>query len=550
MARGVLAAVAGLAALAAGAAIADGPGGGSPADPPRLVLVLVVDQLRQDRLDPALPGGLGRLAREGRVFADARIDHAHTETCPGHVTILTGVHPGRAGVPGNQFVDRATGRVVYCVEDPEGRHREIGGEAARSPGLIRVDALGDWLRRAHPKARVFAVSAKDRAAILLGGRRPDGAFWIDSRRSAGFTTSRYYRADLPAWVRAFNGEGEAGRGFLAELPDAWVHPSSAPGARADDFPGESPRYGTTSPHPLADGDPLTAVARLLATPFVDEVTLDFALELLRREGLGRDGVADLLAVSLSATDMVGHLYGPESQEARDTLHRVDGALGRFLDAVESEVGPGRTVVALTSDHGVMPLPEWLDAVGASECPVPGGRVDARRLLLELDTALHRELDPPGAPDGRWLAVAGYRFTVNRRRAATLGVPVGRVVEAARRWLEAVPAVQRVWTPEEVESRADREPLARLFRNSWDPERGGDFEVQVLPTCLLSPFPFGTSHGTPWPYDREVPLVFRGPGVRPGVVRGPARPVDVAPTLAELLGIPVPPGLDGRPLPLR
>lgn len=550
MTRGLLAAAALLALLAARAVRGDAPPAASPEPRPRLVLVVVVDQLRRDHLDPALPGGLGRLAREGRVFVDARIDHAHTETCPGHVTILTGVHPGRAGVPGNQFVDRDSGRVVYCVEDPEARHREIGGDAFRSPGLVRMDGFGDWLRRAHPEARVFAVSAKDRAAILLGGRRPDAAYWIDRRRSAGFTTSGYYRRDLPGWVRAFNGHDRPEGGFLGRLPETWTHPGSAPGARPDDFPGESPRHGATSPHPVADADPLTAVSRLVASPFVDEVTLDFALELLRREGLGRDEVPDLLAVSLSATDMVGHLYGPESQEALDCLHRVDRALARFLEAVDREIGPGRTLVVLTSDHGVMPLPEWLEAIGASECPVPGGRVDARRLLLDLDRALHRELDPPGAPDGRWLAVAGYRFTVNRRRAAALGVPVDRVVEAARRWLEAVPVVQRVWTPEEIAARSDREPLARLYRNSFDPERGGDFEVQVLPTCLLSPFPFGTSHGTPWAYDREVPLVFHGSGVESGIVRGRARPVDVAPTLAELLAIPVPPGLDGRPLPLR
>ncbi len=550
MARRAVAAGVALALLASGTAGGDGGTDESVTPTPRLVLVLVVDQLRRDRLDPALPGGLGRLAREGRVFADALVDHAHTETCPGHVTILTGVHPGRAGVPGNQFVDRETGRVVYCVEDPEGRHPVIGGTDLRSPGLVRVDALGDWLRRARPEARVFAVSAKDRAAVLLGGRHPDGAYWIDSRRTGGFTTSRYYRRDLPGWVRAFNGQDGATGGFLARLPGSWVHPSSAAGARADDFPGESPRHGATSPHPLADADPLTAVSRLLASPFVDSVTLDFSLELLRREGLGADGVPDLLAISLSATDRVGHLYGPDSQEALDNLHRVDRALGRFLDAVEREVGREGLVVVLTSDHGVMPLPEWLAATGAGACPVPGGRIDARRLLLDLDAALHRELDPPGAPDGRWLAVAGYRFTVNRRRASSLGVPVPAVVDAARRWLEAVPAVQKVWTPEEVAARGDREPLARLYRNSWDPERGGDFEVQVLPTCLLSPFPFGTSHGTPWAYDREVPLVFRGPGIRAGRVRGAARPVDVAPTLAGLLGLPVPPGLDGRPLPLR
>ena len=208
------------------------------AERPRLVLLVAIDQLRADRLDPMLPGGLGRLQREGRVFADALLAHAFTATCPGHATMLTGRHPGPAGVPGNRFVDRQTGKVVYCVDDPSPDAKTLLGTHGRSPRRLRVTALGDWLKASDPASRVFAVSAKDRAAITLGGRRPDAAYWLDREGALGFTTSAYYLPELPPWVREWTGRDPARDGFLARVPVRWVHPTGDPanGARADAYP--------------------------------------------------------------------------------------------------------------------------------------------------------------------------------------------------------------------------------------------------------------------------------------------------------------------------
>jgi predicted AlkP superfamily pyrophosphatase or phosphodiesterase len=551
--------VAAIAALLAAAP----PGAAAPPDvgsrAPKLVLLLAVDQLRSDRIGPDLPGGLGRLEREGRVFADAALEHSDTETCPGHVTMLTGHHPGPAGVPSNDYIDRATGESVYCVEDPADDARLVAGSEkpkdGRSPRNIRVDTLGDWLKAAQPGARVFAVSGKDRAAIALGGQRPDGVYWYERASAFGFTTSHYYRADLPEWARPWHAGGDPAAptapAFLGRVPERWEHPTGSPanGARTDDYPAESAQYLRVSGHPVRDGDVKASIERLYYTPFLDDVTLDFARTLVRAEKLGRGPAIDLLAVSLSANDLVGHLYGPRSQEARDALRRLDVAVGKFLTFLEAEVGKGRVLVVLTADHGVLDLPEWLVETGASECPLPTGRGSTKALGEGLAGAVHEALDPPGSEPARWILSSGYAQTVNRKLVEERHVPVSRVVEAASAWLSSQPGVVRVWTAEEMAAGQGPAPFAALYHNSFDPERSGDFSVQTAPTCLFSPYPAGTSHGTPYPYDRAVPVVFFGPGVAPGVVRGRAATVDIAPTLAARLGIPAPAGLDGRILPL-
>ncbi len=534
--------------LAAGPARAEA----SPAAAPgsiRLVLLIAVDQLRADRLDPRLPGGLGRIAREGRVFTRAALEHADTETCPGHATMLTGHDPGPAGVPGNEFIERATGRKVYCVEDPAAP--TLGGKLGRSPRLMRVTTLGDWMKSAWPESRVYAVSAKDRAAITLGGQHPDAAWWLDLSDVHGFTTSRYYRSALPDWVRRFDGGDPPRDGFLARVPERWEHPTDAPanGAAPDDFPGESTRFSRTSPHPIRDPDLSTFVGNFFFTPFVDQATLDFARTLMQQEKLGRGPRPDLLAISLSATDTVGHLYGPESQEARDALLRLDAWLDDFLRFVEGQVGgPQHLLLALTADHGVLPLPEWLEREGRDACPVPGGRVSVRRLGFELLAKLHLAFSPFSWPKP-WILIAGYQLTVNRTLAAAHGVSPEAVAAEARAFLQHRPGVERIWTAQEMARGAGPEPFASLYHDSYDPERSGDLALQPAEDCLFSSYDTGTSHGTPWPYDRAVPLVLVGPGISPGATTERAAPVDLAPTLAARLGLAVPAGLDGQPLSL-
>lgn len=539
----VATAIAGLLCAVPGAPRAEEPRAVHGPGAVRLVVFVSVDQLRRDRLEPSLPGGLGRIAREGRVFSEGRVDHAASETCPGHVALATGRHPGKAGVPGNRFVDRESGRRIYCVEDPAEDARVIGDRVGRSPRLIRVDALGDWLKRARPGARVYSVSGKDRAAIAMGGRRPDGAFWYWKSSPPRFTTSLYYGDREPEWLAAWNER------WREALPDRWrLAPDlDVPEGRTDDFPGESDALGRSGAKPLAEGDPDELAERLYASPRLDEITLDLALELVERQELGRGPAPDLLAISLSSTDTVGHLYGPESFESADSLLRTDAALGAFLARLEERLEPGGLLVALGSDHGVLPLPEWLAATGRETCPVPGGRVRLEWLGFRLLASLHFAFSPFSWPQP-WLHFAGSQATVDRELARRHGASVAEVAAHAEAWLERQPAIAEAWTPAEIESGTSE--TARLYRNSRDPERSGDLALELAPGCLITPGSEGTTHGTPHAYDRDVPIAVLGAGIPAGPVPGAARTVDLAPTLALWLGIPVPEDVDGRPLPLR
>lgn len=535
-----------LAAQAAGAVAAADAGRGGRSRPPSLVVLIAVDQLRRDRLVPGLPGGLGRLAREGRVYVDARIDHAPSETCPGHASMLTGRHPGAAGIPANRWVDRESDERRYCVEDRSPDAAVIGGDddpsEGRSPRSLRVPTLGDWLKAVHPESRVFTVSAKDRAAIPLGGHHPDGVYWLLREGTPGFTTSRYYRDALPDWARAWNAIPPASR-----IPATWVHdtrPSPEAPDRIDDYPGESDDYSRTSPHPLRDADPEELFDDVYHSPFVDEWTLSFARRLVEAEALGSHATPDLLAISLSATDTVGHTYGPESLEARDARRRLDAWLGEFLAWLEGRVGRDRLLVALTADHGVLPLPEWLAARGRLSCPLDGRvRPAVVPLVLGLYWELHRELSPWSLPLP-WLTLASEPAVV-RARARARGVSVDRVVAVAERWLEAKPFVREVWTRREIEQ--GRGEVARLYRHAFDPERSGDLIVQLEPTCVLDLDGEGTGHGSPYAYDLDVPIVFWGNGLAAERVAGPAFTVDVGPSLATRAGLSPPEGLDGRSL---
>ena len=221
----------------------------SPVEPaqlsPRLILVISIDQLRRDRLSDELPGGIGRLAREGRVFDNAVLAHAYSDTCPGHAVMLTGRHPGPIGIPSNSFIEKDSMTLRYCVSDPSSDAATFGGSGAgRSPRNLRATTLGDWLKAENPESRVFAVSGKDRTAIMLGGQGPDGVYWLDWRGRGAFTTSRYYTAALPDWVDRWKRDK-----ILAGVPEWWEHPTGVPPneIRADAFPGETKRFSNVSP---------------------------------------------------------------------------------------------------------------------------------------------------------------------------------------------------------------------------------------------------------------------------------------------------------------
>jgi len=499
--------------------------GPAPAPRPRLVVVITVDQLRPDYLDryrPQLLGGFGMLLKTGASFTDAYQDHAVTETAPGHSTILSGRWPAHTGISRN----------LAGVQDQAAPLIGVTGPGA-SPARFRGTAFFDWLKAAEPGARALSVSGKDRGAILPIGRAKEQVYWY----SAGFfTTSRYYADSLPTWVRVFNGQrvpfraaGSLWTLFLSERdypePDsAWY---------------ENQGRDIVFPHRLPTDSGQAALA-FVATPTMDSLTLAFALEGVRALQLGARGATDLLAVSLSTTDYVGHAYGPDSREIHDQVVRLDRYLGRFLEQLFVRYGRNNVLVVLTADHGVTPYPERSRALGH-----PGAvRVIPDTIIQSVNAALDQR-----AGGGDWLQFeSGMLLVPDRSKLFAQGVNVDSVVADVATRLRAMTGVARVEHPADLMGKDTADPVSRRWLHQLSPDGGVELVVTLKPYCIWSSanLPIAT-HGQPTDLDAHVPLILWGPGIRRGAYGERVSTVDIAPTLARLLDlIPTEP-LDGRVL---
>ena len=507
-----------------------------PASAPQLVVMVSIDQLRADRLDPELPGGLGRLAREGFVYTNATLDHGLTNTCPGHVVMSSGLNPGKTGIPGNSYIDHDTGQERYCVDEPGSSSVVIGSDHTRSPVAITVSTFGDWLKEHSAGSRVFSVSAKDRAAITMGGRQADGVYWYHSG-SERFTTSAYYRDELPAYVATFNGTDAFLDGFAASFPPTWEHAEGR--RRLDDYVGEATMNLRVSGHPLTEGE--QRGNQIYFSPFIDDATGELARLVLAEEELGMRGSTDFLAVSYSATDTVGHLYGPFSAESEDALARLDRELGLLLTALDARFGENY-VLALSADHGVQALPEWLEEQGELQCPMAGGRIEMTAFGRTVFGFLIQQFQIPPDRITDLIGIAAAGVTLNAAVADELGLDRAAVLAGLEAFLEDQPGIETVWTESEIMQ--GESETARLYRNSWVDGKSGHLIVQSAEDCLIWR-PEGTTHGSPYLYDRAVPLVFYGRNIRQGQSEAEAHSIDMAPTLSAAIGMPVPAGLDGE-----
>lgn len=537
-----------LAALAASL----GAGVPVPAPPPpapRLVVVISVDQLSAELMQtygPELTGGLGRLRREGVSFTEAYHDHGFTETGPGHAVLLSGRFPAHTGIVENRWIDRATGRLVYCVEDTAAPVLQVPAATGASNTRFLGEALGDWLQAQRPGSRAFSVSGKDRAAILMAGRRPTGVYWFAG--PVGFSTSTPYAERLPQWMLRLDGDLQH---RFATQSWLWAKAPGTPEGRVATwtFPGQVIRNGALPRLIQGAGMPLDKgfEARFRRSPFLDAVTLEAAEALLAGESLGRGPATDLLAVSFSATDYIGHSYGTLGTEMRDQLHRLDRALDRLLAAIRRR--DPRAWVVLSADHGGMDIPEAL-----SETGFPTRRIDQARFLNELRTHLKATFKV----DADLVLETPEPNTLYLREAAlrSAGLDRGAVVAQVQAWLKARPEVAEACTAEELaatELAATGSPrdssLRVLLARSFRAERSGDVLVAFKPYVVfgIPPTDYPTGHGTPHAYDRRVPLIFWGPW-RGGERPEPVRTIDLAPTLAHALGLQAGP-VDGRVLDL-
>ncbi len=493
----------------------------APATParPKLLVAVVIDQFRYDyltRFSSGYRAGFARLLKEGAVYTNAHYIHFPTVTAVGHSTVLTGATPSVSGIIGNEWFDRETGRDVTSVSD--GATMLVGGKPGAhgsSPRRLLVSTLGDEMKIAGIASKVVGISIKDRSAILPGGHMADAAYWFDD--SAGhFVTSTYYMAALPAWVGEVNANG-ADASYRGK---SWT--------AVDARPGDAPFcvYGAS--------DRASACGSIDATPFGNDMLEAFAERAIVAEKLGAHAGADVLTVSFSSNDYVGHAWGPDSPRVRDISLRTDLVLGRLLAFLDRRIGAGKYVMVLTGDHGVAPVPETNE-----QRKMPGGRLEPAKLTAAVESALETRF---GA--GHWIlsSAAGAIYLDYAALAARHFDPAEarRVAASAARLF---PHIARVYTRDEMMVGADSEdPLGRAVRNGFYAPRSGD--VFIIPEPYYMFTARGTTHGTPYGYDRHVPVIFYGAGIAAGRHRENIAVNDIAPTLAALFDVEPPSGAFG------
>ena len=509
----------GLAAVAALTAQAAGK--------PKLVVTVVVDQFRYDyltRFRAEYKGGFDRMLREGAVFTNAYYAQAPTVTAVGHSIVNSGAMPSVSGIVDNSWFDRATGRLLTSVCDD--RYRVVGAATPppgprcedsdpASPNRLLVSTVGDELRNRDDRSKVFGISLKARSAILPSGHRANGAFWFDDK-SGAFISSTYYFAELPPWVRDFNGE---------KLPDRYLD-RKWPGFESWDF------------HPPA-GSPLP-YERLLPSPWGNEMLERLAERAIDAEKLGQRGVTDLLTVSFSSNDYIGHRVGPDAPEVRDMCIRTDQLLGQLMDFAARKAGRENILFILTADHGVSPMPKVQQQRG-----MPGGYVSA-----DLEGLVRSALAKKFGDANYVTGVVDNAIYLDHKILDSRNVDPAAAYRVVAEALFAAPEahVARVFDRDQLSQGIAGDPLAAAVENGFNPARSGDIIVVFEPYYMRGAKTSTTdSHFTPYNYDTHVPAIFFGAGIKPGWHRERIQVNDIAPTLSALMDVEPPSGTFGRVL---
>jgi predicted AlkP superfamily pyrophosphatase or phosphodiesterase len=543
---------------------------------PKLAVIVVFDQLRGDYLekwrDLFGEGGFKRLQTEGAWFTNCHYPYADTLTAPGHTSLVTGTSPYKHGIIANDWYDRMSGEVVSSIQSerygpvpppkpagaapspyplPRGGEGRVRGGAA--PLRRREETIGDVLFRATKgKAKIGSLSIKDRAAILLAALRAQFVYWF-STSAGGFVTSTYYNDTLHPWVKDFNNKAPQDRWFGKEwtLFRASLDYTKHSGPDNITFEGTGFTQGRVFPHPMKGG--LDKVGKkyyeaMTNSPRGNELLLELAKTAIKAEKMGQGDETDLLSLSFSSNDLIGHCWGPDSQEVLDVTLRSDLILKQLLDFLDAEVGKGQYTVVLSADHGICPIPELAKAEGKD-----AGRVSADALLRGGQAHLQATF----AKDGKlrpWIdKMSGSWFYFNKGVLRELGLSSSTVEQALADWLVKQPGVEAAFIRSRVEGKSKlADPLAESVRLSFFSEASGDVKVLLKPYHLfsvnLTKSPaYATTHGSPYPYDTHVPLLAYGPGIRPGRHAERITPQTLATILARGIDLPLPAAAEA-PLP--
>jgi hypothetical protein len=493
---------------------------------PKLVVILIIDQFRGDYLERYHsefgPNGFRLFTDRGAYFPACYFQYANTRTAPGHATIASGAYSPAHGIFSNEWWDPAQKRVVTSVEDANTKliGAEVEGTGA-SPHSLLAGTLGDELRLAtNGQSRVYGISLKDRAAILSTGYSANGAFWIDAG-SGAWLTSTYYMSAPPRWLLAFNGQDSAKKYLNQEWKDT-----------------DGTVLASTKPHNFDDGKPISFYELVGSTPFANDYEFDFARELIQQEKLGYGAVTDLLVISLSANDTLGHMAGPDAPEMRAMALALDRQISDFVAFLNQQYGQGQFWLALTADHGVAPL-----QATDKQLKLPGGTPSGSELRAQLNkdlaTRLHKQAD--------YIRSVSYPIVFVNSEAFPPNVSES---EAEAHVAEAMKAngFLNAFTKEQMgNGELPPTPLGHLFLNSYSPYGGAWVMGVSMPFAYTATSKSIANHGAPYSYDQHIPLAFYGSAFKSGIYRDQVEPIDLAPTLAVMLGINKPSSSSGRVL---
>jgi predicted AlkP superfamily pyrophosphatase or phosphodiesterase len=499
---------------------------------PKLVVVIVIDQFRGDYLeryrDQFGDAGFRFLLDHGAYFSNCNYNYANTRTAPGHSTLFTGAYSNGHGIVANEWWDQKKKKTVTSVEDDDTKLVGISGDkAGASPHNLLADTLGDELKLAtQGKSRVFALSLKDRAAVLPAGFAGDAAYWIDPKTGV-WVTSTYYRNDLPKWVQDFN-SSRPQKYWDREWKDA-----------------QGAVLRSTAHRKSKDGSEAGFYEVIGSTTLGNEYEFEFAKELMVYENLGRGPATDLLSISLSPNDILGHQVGPDSPEMQQMTLDLDHELADFINFLGHQIGLANVWIALSADHGVSSLP---DAV--KKLHIPAANLDAGKLEAQINAALAAKFSPghiASQPAARptWYVRLDYPVAWLNQEAFPAHIHEHDAEAAVGEAMKQAGLRDHYTKSQLAEGEAPDTPLGRKYLNSYSPE--GSWYVIGVPDIYTVGPAKGTDHATPYTYDTHVPLAFYGLPFQAGTYRNSVEPIDLAATLASLLGINAPTHSVGRVL---
>jgi predicted AlkP superfamily pyrophosphatase or phosphodiesterase len=513
---------------------------------PRLIVGITVDQMRYDYLErfwnDYSEKGFRKLVGDGFICRNLHYNYMPTYTGPGHASIFTGTTPAYHGIIQNDWYERSTGRMMYCSADSLVMGVGTASAAGKmSPANLKAETLGDAMELFfNDRSKVFGISMKDRGAILPAGRTADAAYWFVGSGEGVWASSTWYMSDLPDWVKSFNNSGKA-ESYLnstwSMLREANVYDES----NSDNNAHEAPFKGVLKPvfpYVLKDLRNLNGNFDLIkSTPFGNDLTVDFAKAMIENESMGKDEYTDMLCMSFSATDYIGHQFGIHAMETQDCYLRLDQLIGSFIDYLDQSIGKDNYLIFLTADHGGAPTPSFTMKNKAS---AGYWKSDSLEFFLEKElTALH------GAGD--WVInESNQNIFLNHKLIADKKLKLGEVQEEVVKLSLQFPEVHMAFTSSDLGGFNCGIQTKEMVRNGFSQSLSGDV-IYVLKPSYIEYGMMGTTHGSPYVYDSHVPAIFYGFGVKPGETLQRRAITDIAPTIAFISHIPLPNACTGEPV---